>query len=394
MGRGGPKRKAAKRVRGKARKATRARRPGETALAALAHDIRTPLTGILALAELLAASDLPARERSWADAIKSAAEHLAQSTSLVLDGAKAGATGLAIRRETFSPRKLAETLGGSLSARAGAAGLSCDVSIADKLPAHANGDPVRLRTALENLIDNAVKFTARGHVRFEANAKPAPRGRVRLIFAVTDSGIGLSAAEIRKLFKPFAQASEEVAQKFGGTGLGLVLVKRLAKAMAGDLVVTSKKGTGSTFTLTVSVDAAPALVATREPAVQGAPLRSLRILCAEDNPFGRVVLSAILNELGHKIDFAGSGEAAVTAVSRGSYDVVLMDVTMPGIDGFEATRRIRALPGPEARVPIIGISALSSADNVKRAKATGMSDYMVKPVSPAALAAALRSVAG
>jgi CheY-like chemotaxis protein/nitrogen-specific signal transduction histidine kinase len=395
MGRGRPTRKTAKRARKAPLKRKRVRPSGETALAALAHDIRTPLTGILALAELLAASDLDARERGWAQAIKSAAEHLAQSTSLVLDAAKAGATGLSIRREPFSPRTLAEAVAASLSARAGTGGLSAEVSIGSDVPDSAIGDPVRLRSALENLIDNAVKFTARGNVRFEASANPAPRGRRHLVFAVTDSGIGLSPADIRKLFRPFAQASEEVAQKFGGTGLGLLLVKRIAKVMGGDLTVSSKKGAGSTFTLTVSVDAAPALPKTRaSAALERPPSRSLKILCAEDNPFGRVVLSAVLTELGHRVDFAGSGEAAVSAVARGNYDLALMDVTLPGIDGLEATRRIRALPGDVARIPVIGISALSSEDDVKRAEAAGMSGYLVKPVSPRALAEALRPIAG
>lgn len=392
MGRGGPKRKAAKRAR-KAPKRTRVRAPGEAALAALAHDVRTPLTGILALAELLAASDLADRERGWARAIKSAAEHLAQSTSLVLDAAKAGATGLALRRELFSPRILAEAVAASLSARAGTAGLSADVSIASDLPAHVIGDAVRLRSALENLIDNAVKFTARGNIRFEVAARPAPRGRMRLTFVVTDSGIGLSPSDIRKLFKPFAQASEEVAQKFGGTGLGLVLVKRLAKAMGGDLAVASKKGAGSTFTLTAMVDTASS-GAGQAAAAGGMPASaSLRVLCAEDNPFGRVVLSAILTGLGHRVDFAGSGEAAIEAVTRGGYDLVLMDVTLPGIDGLDATRSIRALPGDVARIPVIGLSGRSDPSDAAKAREAGMDDYLVKPVSPAALAESLRPFA-
>jgi two-component system, sensor histidine kinase len=265
MQRGRPKRHAAKRAPDTARKAVRKaasgsapasseteeRRQIERVMAALAHDIRTPLTGILALSELLAASDLTDRQRGWAKAINSAAEHLAQSTLLVLDAVKADAAGLVLREDRFSPRKLAQDLAASLTARAGSAGLAADVTIHDEVPADAIGDPVRLRAALENLIDNAVKFTARGRVGFDVSAKPATRGRVKLSFAVTDSGIGMSAAEIKALFRPFAQASEEVSRRFGGTGLGLVLVKRLAKAMDGDLAVMSAPGEGSTFTLTI-----------------------------------------------------------------------------------------------------------------------------------------------
>jgi signal transduction histidine kinase len=256
-----PKRTTAKRSHKALRAPSRARserRQIENALAALAHDIRTPLTGVLALSELLAASDLPERERAWANAIKRSAEHLSLSTSIVLDAVKADATGLILRKEVFSLRQLVKDIAASLAARTDIGGLSANVSIADDLPEMAKGDPVRLRAALENLIDNAVKFTARGTVSFHVTAKPAPRKRVQLVFAISDSGIGMTPAEIKKLFRPFAQASEEVSRRFGGTGLGLVLVKRLAKAMDGDLTVTSKPGKGSTFTLTVLAANVPA----------------------------------------------------------------------------------------------------------------------------------------
>ena len=226
----------------------------ETALASLAHDIRTPLTGILALAELLAASDLGERERRWASGVKSAAEHLAQLTTIVCDAVRADAAGLTLRSETFSPRRLAETIAASFSARAGTNGLTSQISIARDLPEQVNGDPVRLRAMIENLIDNAVKFTARGGLRFAVSAKPATRGKTRLIFAVTDSGIGISPAEMKRLFRPFTQANDGVSRRFGGTGLGLAAVKRLAHAMGGSLSVTSKPKHGSTFTLGIPVD--------------------------------------------------------------------------------------------------------------------------------------------
>ena len=399
MGRGTPKRKAVKRARKAARKRSGAvpsqRQALETALASLAHDIRTPLTGILALSDLLIACDLPERERGWARAIRSAADHLAQQTSLVLDAVKADRGGLVLRKDVFSPVELAEAIAASLSARAAKSGLAAEMAIAGSLPAQAIGDPVRIRAALENLVDNAVKFTARGGVKFAATAEPAPRGRVRLSFSVSDSGIGLTKADITKLFRPFAQASRDVSMRYGGTGLGLVLVKRLARAMGGDLAVVSKKDEGSTFTLTVIVEPVSDRVGKTDGGSDAAAksVHPLRILCAEDNPFGRVVLNAVLAELGHRVDFAGTGEAAVAAVMRGGYDLVLMDVTLPDVDGLEATRRIRALPGEAGVIPIIGISGRSSDDDVDKARAAGMTDYLTKPLRPAALAEALQRLA-
>src|SRR3984893_12222055 len=318
----------------------------EVTLAELAHEIRTPLTGILALGELLTTSELGERERGWAAAIKTTAEHLAMLTSLIVDAARADAKGLVLRRELIRPRRLAQALAVSLSARAEAKGLQAEVAIAGDPPEGVIGDSLRLRGALENLIDNAVKFTERGSVSLDVAGEKAARGRVRLRFTVSDSGIGLAASEIRRLFRPFAQANDQTARRFGGAGLGLAFVKRIAKAMGGDLTVTSKPGGGSSFRLTGTFDqvAEAAYAAERDGLERAlAPLRPLNILCAEDNPYGRVVLNTILTELGHRADFVGTGTAAVEAARRGGYDVVLMDVTLPGLDGLEATRRIRAL---------------------------------------------------
>jgi len=365
-------------------------RAHEAALAAFAHDIRTALTGILALGELLASSTLGENERSWAAGIKASAEHLASLTTLVLDAAKADTGSLTLREEAFRPRRLVEFLADSLATRAQAKGLAAEANIADNLPDLLVGDAVRLRAALENLIDNAVKFTERGAVRLEARASPAGRGLTRLVVAVHDSGIGLKPAEIKRLFRPFAQASAEIARHYGGSGLGLAIVKRLAKLMGGDLTVASTPGRGSSFRFTavmpiVSADAAGS------PSGRATPARPLAILCAEDNPYGRVILNTILTELGHRADFVNSGEDAVAAVTRG-YDFVLMDVAFPGIDGLEAARRIRALPGVAGRTPIVGISGASEASDEEAARAAGMDFYLRKPVSPSAVREAIAAV--
>ena len=233
------------------RKRRPAARNGDAVLAVFAHDIRTALTGILALGELLASSNLGERERRWAAGIKDSAEHLASLTTLVIDAAKAskqaGIGSLTLQQEMFRPRRLIEALSETLAARAGTKGLRAEAAVADDMPEFLLGDPVRLRAALENLIDNAVKFTAQGAVRLEAHAAAAARGRVKIVVTVTDSGIGLKAAEIKRLFKPFRQANAEIARRYGGAGLGLAVVKLLAKAMGGDLTVTSAPGRGSRF---------------------------------------------------------------------------------------------------------------------------------------------------
>ncbi len=383
--------KRPRKARGRPRKAP-AKRAIEAALAGIAHDIRTPLTGIVALAELLATSDLAAREREWAAAIKSGADHLAALTTVIVDAVRADAAGLVLQHEPFSPRRLADAVGAALTARAGNKGIKTEITIAPALPAMVAGDVLRLRAALENLADNAVKFTGEGDVVFTAGAEPAGRKRVRLVFTVADTGIGIAPRDVKNLFRPFAQASETVARRYGGAGLGLVFVKRIAEAMGGALVVTSRPGRGTKFLLSVPVDRVDAKPAAARAGAHAARTRAMSILCAEDNPYGRVVMNTILTELGHRVDFVESGEAAVDAVSRGSYDAVLMDVTLAGLDGITATRRIRALPGIAGQVPVIGISGRGDSGNEAAARAAGMNFYFVKPVSPSGLAQALASL--
>ena len=365
----------------------------EASLVAYAHDIRTALTGILALSELLATSAIGERERRWASGVKDSAEHLSALTTLMIDAAKAKGGTLKLRQEVFDPRHLIAALANSLSARAETKDLVTEVAFADDLPHALRGDVVRLRAALENLIDNAVKFTERGSVRLEVSAEAAKRGRLTLMFSISDTGIGLKPAEIHRLFRPFTQASADIARRYGGTGLGLVVVKALAKRMGGDLTVMSTCGQGSTFRFSVRVGIAGTKTQPASPPQPRAeiPPRRLAILCAEDNPYGRVILNTILTELGHRADFANSGEEAIAAVPRG-YDAVLMNVALPGINGFEATRRIRALGGAAAQTPIIGISGRSEGGDDAAARAAGMNVYLRKPLSPKALSDALAAV--
>ena len=381
--RGGRKR-AAKTVTAKAASAGMV----EAALAAFAHEVRTPLTGILAISDLLATSDLDERERRWVDTIKAGAEHLASLATLFVDAAKTGTAG-GVRQDLFDLRALARNVGDSLAGRAAAKGLQSTVDIPEKLPALVVGDPVRLRAALENLIDNAAKFTEQGGVALDVSMLRSVKSKIGVAFAVSDSGIGLTLAEIKRLFRPFSQANVSIASRFGGAGLGLSSVKQLACAMGGDIVITPRRGGGTTFTLTVSLNrAGPAKsAAAGAEAAMPSSTPALRVLSVEDNPFGRVVLNTILTELGHHAEFIGRGEAAVERIARGDFDAVLMDMVLPGIDGIEAIRRIRGLNSPLSQIAIIGVSG--RGDDEAASRAAGADAFLVKPVSPRALAAAL-----
>jgi len=391
------KRPAKKRVSRAAAKARGARKFAvgasgmvETALAAFAHEVRTPLTGILAISNLLATSDLDERERRWVDTIKAGAEHLASLATLFVDAARSGGPGLEVRQDFFDLRTLVRNAGDSLTGRAAAKGLQSSVVISEKLPAFAIGDPVRLRAAVENLIDNAVKFTEQGSVALQVAPLRSPKGKVAVAFEVSDSGIGLTLAEIKRLFRPFSQANVSIASRFGGAGLGLSSVKQLARAMGGDITATQRRGGGTTFTFNVVMSAAkdvPAVASGTNGEASIGSARPLRLLSVEDNPFGRVVLNAILTELGHQAEFVGQGEAAPARLAHGTFDAVLMDMVLPGINGVEAIKRIRALEAPLGSIPIIGISGRSEDEAASRA--AGADIFLVKPVSPRALATAL-----
>jgi CheY-like chemotaxis protein len=361
----------------------------EAALAAFAHEVRTPLTGILAISDLLATSDLDEREKRWVDTIKAGAEHLASLATLFVDAARGGAAA-GIRQDLFDLRALARNAGDSLAGRAAAKGLHAEVDISEKLPALVIGDPVRLRAALENLIDNAVKFTEAGGVALVVTPIRGASGKLGAAFSISDSGIGLTLSEIKRLFRPFSQANVSIASRFGGAGLGLSSVKALARAMGGDIVVAQRQGGGTTFTLTVTLADAKSSRAVKSGA--GSYLRSnsaqaLRVLSVEDNPFGRVVLNTILTELGHQAEFIGRGEAATERIAQGMFDAVLMDMVLPGIDGIEAIKRIRSLSPPLGRIAIIGVSG--RGDDEAASRAAGADAFLVKPVSPRALATAL-----
>ena len=382
------KRKANKRVKRRPQNA----RAIEAALAGIAHDIRTPLTGIVALAELLASSDLGTREREWANAVKSGADHLAALTTLIVDAAKAEATGLILRNEPFSPRALAQAVGQALVARAGNRNVKAEIAIARDLPAMVAGDALRLRAALENLADNAVKFTHQGGVSFSAAAEPAARGRMRLDLHGHRQRHRHECRRIETAVSPLraGERADRAALWRGRTGAHVRQAYRQGdgRRSQGDQQEGQRQHLPSHG---LGRARRSPNIAERSGA-RARPARELSILCAEDNPYGRVVMNTIIAQLGHRVDFVESGEAAVKAAISGGYDAVLMDITLSGLDGIEATRRIRALPGKAGQVPVIGISGRSESGSEQAARAAGMNFYFAKPVSPGKLAEALKSI--
>jgi CheY-like chemotaxis protein len=358
--------------------------------------VRTPLNGILAFSEMLAGARLDARAHGWAQAIHSAAQHLDRLTTTIVDGARAEHRGLILRRDEFSPRQLAHDMAATLQARAQAAGVPAAIHIARDLPERAEGDAVRLRAALENLIDNAVKFATGRGVGFSAAWTAKPAGGLQLAFEISDNGPGLSKAARTRLFRPFGQAGAKTAHRYGGAGLGLFFARNVARAMGGTLTVKSTVGKGSTFKLRVLVAAKlpSTKAASKKRTVPRTPAKAkpLRILCAEDNRHGRAILATILSALGHKAAFVANGKTAAARAQSKPADVILLDVTMADLDGFATARRIRAFPGAAGRVPIIGVSGHGGGDRARTARAAGMNAYLVKPVTPRALAAALEAV--
>jgi CheY-like chemotaxis protein len=275
-------------------------------------------------------------------------------------------------------------------------GLTLSTSIAAGTPEALVGDRARTRQVLLNLLANAVKFTPRGEVRIAVSARPRGDGRVEARFAVGDTGIGIAKADLDRLFIPFQQVDGSASRRYGGAGLGLVISKRLTELMGGSIWVESTVGKGSTFHFTVVGEAAaspppPLPVAPRPAAASPKAFAPLRLLLAEDDRINQLVMLALLEHLGFRADLANNGLEVLAALDQRTYDVILMDVQMPELDGLEATRRIRLQPSPQPYV--IALTAHALAGDRERCLAAGMDAYIAKPVLFEDLRAALAAVA-
>jgi signal transduction histidine kinase/CheY-like chemotaxis protein len=364
-------------------------------LAHMSHEVRTPLNGICGMTALLLDGPLDEEQRGYLDMVQQSADSLLTIINDILDLAKIEAGKLRLDSRRFALRDTVERAVAVLAVAARGKGLAFECLVAGDAPDALEGDPVRLRQVLLNLAGNALKFTSAGFIRIEVVEESREAGRVRLRFSVSDSGVGIPDERIATIFEPFEQADSSISRSFGGTGLGLTISARLAGLMGGRIWAESVPGAGSTFHFTAAFGVAAAAAEPEAPVeAPGAENRSLRILVAEDNPVNRKLACKILEKRGHVVAVAENGREAVEAVQASDFDVVLMDVQMPEMDGLEATRRIRSWEQAAGRRTMIAaMTANAMADDRDRCLEAGMDSYITKPLQIAQLAKVLREAA-
>jgi signal transduction histidine kinase/ActR/RegA family two-component response regulator len=359
-------------------------------LANMSHEIRTPMNGIIGMTALALDGPLTPPQAECLDTIRGQAESLLTIVNDILDFSKIESRRVELESVPFTLAHALDEVVKPLAMRARQKGITLSSAIGAGVPSRIVGDPVRLKQIVSNIVSNAVKFTEQGSVALEVSADRDAEGRQMLHLVVTDTGIGIPAEKLAAIFEPFRQVDGSMTRRFGGTGLGLAIASTLVELMGGRIQVDSTPGRGTTFHVTMPAAAAADHVQT-ESAVSAAvaasarraaaPARPARILVAEDNIVNQRVAAALLTKRGHTVTVVNNGREAVDAMQRERFDLVLMDVQMPEMDGFEATAAIRRMEQDTGRrVRIVAMTAHAMSGDRENCLAAGMDDYLSKPI--------------
>jgi signal transduction histidine kinase/CheY-like chemotaxis protein len=362
-------------------------------LARMSHEIRTPMNGVLGMTHLAMQASPPPKQYEYLKKIQSSATLLLGIINDILDFSKIEAGKLAIEKHPFNLREMVEDIKALILPKTEEKGLEFLVSVDDVVPDQLSGDALRLSQVLLNLLSNAAKFTPSGSIELRVTGHMTLFGAFRLECAVKDSGIGITEKQLDALFKPFTQADNSTARKFGGTGLGLSISKALVALMGGDISVSSEPGQGSVFSFFVVLDLTDDLSATKSAKYEPDDVRfdGKKFLLAEDNIINQEIAVAILSDMGAEVDVVDNGQEGVDAYLRGDYDLILMDIRMPTMDGLEATRRIRSSgKADSASIPIVAMTANAMTEDREESRKAGMNGHVSKPIDINELKAALQ----